>query len=189
MQREREGHFPGLQLGGRGKSFIGLSRGAAGLEHYIRSFIRDELQLPVLFTRNEIEFYTVGIPSSPEGEYFTMINDLCRQHAPFFSSPSPPFVHFSSLRTRYLRTRKWIHGDDDQSFLSLSLSLFSFLFFFLSPIRPTIMLMKPNPRPLLYCSSVNRSRGNNIVLPFNRSRLRSEMTRVLNMHHALLRKI
>lgn len=125
--RETEGRpFSWLTRGERG-SLMSLSRGAAGLEHYIRSFIRDELQLPLLFTRDEIEFYTVGIPSSPEGEYFTMINDLCRQHAPFFL-PSPPLVHFSSLRTRYLRTRKWIHGDDDQA---TRVFYFSFLSLFL----------------------------------------------------------
>lgn len=104
-ERQRKGHFPGLHEGKR--IFISLSRGAAGLEHYIRSFIRDELQLPVLFTRNEIEFYP---PSSPEGEYFTMINDLCRQHAPFFSlSPLPRpffFITYAILENKEMDTRR-----------------------------------------------------------------------------------
>lgn len=104
-ERQRKGHFPGLHEGKR--IFISLSRGAAGLEHYIRSFIRDELQLPVLFTRNEIEFYP---PSSPEGEYFTMINDLCRQHAPFFSLPllSRPFffITYAILENKEMDTRR-----------------------------------------------------------------------------------
>lgn len=57
--RQREGHFPGLCTGREGGG-INVHRFIA--EHYTRSFIRDELQLPVLFTRNGIEFYTVGIP-------------------------------------------------------------------------------------------------------------------------------
>lgn len=176
-ERERETEERPFSWLTRGRRiFISLSRGAAGLEHYIRSFIRDELQLPVLFTRNEIEFYP---PSSPEGEYFTMINDLCRQHAPFFFSPPP----LSSIFLHYVRDT-WEQGNGyTETTRQPEFSLFSFLFRQFLPA--TIMLMKPNPRPY---TSVNRSRGNNIV-----PRLidpGSEMTRVLNMHYdALVRKI
>lgn len=162
--RETEGRpFSWLTRGERG-SLMSLSRGAAGLEHYIRSFIRDELQLPLLFTRDEIEFYTVGIPSSPEGEYFTMINDLCRQHAPFFSPlPSPRpffFITYAILENKEMDTRRRRPGNQS-FFISLSFPFFSFA----NSSQPSIMLMKPNPRPppRLYCSSANRSRGNNIV--------------------------
>lgn len=107
-ERERETEERPFSWLTRGRRiFISLSRGAAGLEHYIRSFIRDELQLPVLFTRNEIEFYP---PSFLEGEYFTMINDLCRQHAPFFSLPllSRPFffITYAILENKEMDTRR-----------------------------------------------------------------------------------